>query len=340
MRDEMLSTLGLGDLGDLAAARKPFPREALERVLAARNPLAAASLADLARAAASGVEVTHPWTLRVRAPGLVHGLEDPTKVSHDANATGGVPATEMEMLGALPADAPLALADELVRSVATARPDLPLRALTASEVDSLAQRERRPRKDVLRILRDAGLATLSWRPGCGRSDAEVEVHHAAHTAGLRTVATIGTSHGRLDATFLDRLLAWVRVAEETKGFLAATALPDRTDGASPLEGTSGTDDWTAFALVRLAFGDLVPRLTADWQVVGHKLGATLLSCGADDVVGAQAAAAWAAPTDDSPRPVNPDRARKWILEARRSPVLRDGLFRRVGAPGAGSGAAR
>jgi 2-iminoacetate synthase ThiH len=336
----MLAGLGLADLAEAASQRTPFPRAALDRVLATRNPLAAASLADLGRAAGSGVEVTHPVTLRVRAPGLVHGLEDPTKVAHDLSALGGVPATEMEMLGALPADAPLGLAFELVRSVAAARPDLPLRALTAAEVDGIAARERRPRKDVFTALRDAGLAALSWRPGCGLTAGEVDLHRAAHLAGVRTIATVGTSHGRVDADFLVRLVAWARLAGETKGFLAATALPERTDGTSPLEGTSGTEDWTALALVRLAFGDLVPRITADWHVVGHKLGATMLSCGADDVIGTQAAAAWAAPTDDGPRPLNPDRTRKWIVEARRSPVLRDTLFRRVDAasPGAEPGA--
>ena len=337
IRDAMLRSLGLDDLAEPAAARTPFPRAARERLLACGNPLAAASLADRGRASASGVEVTHAWTLRVRAPGLVHGLEDPTKVSHAIGDVAGVPATEAEMLGELPPDTPLALAVELVRSVAAARPDLSLRALTAREVDAIATLERRPLGEVLATLRGAGLSTLSWRPGCGATPAEISVHRAAHGAGVRTIATVATSHGRVDASFLDRLDAWTELARATGGFLSAMVLPDRTDGASPLVGTSGTEDWTACALARLAFGNLAPKVTVDWHVVGHKLGATMLSCGADDVVGTQAAAAWATPTDDGPRPLNPDRARKWIVEARRSPVLRDGLFRVVAAPSGGSG---
>lgn len=330
--DGLLTDLGLADLAEACVARRPLSRAELGRIAAARNPLAAASLADRARAAASGVEVTHPWTLRVRAPGLVHGLEDATKVAHEFDAVAGVPATEMEMLGALPPGATLGFAIELVRTLAAARPDLPLRAITAHEVDALAAQERRPRKDVLAALRDAGLATLTWRPGCGRTPAEIDVHRAAHQCGIRTVATVGTSRRDAIDAWLDRLGAWTALAAQSHGFLAAMALPDRTEGASPLEGTSGSDDWTACALVRIAFGDLAPRVSSDWNVTGSKLGATLLSAGADDVVGTQAAAKWAPATDDGPRPLNPDRARKWIVEARRSPVLRDALFRRVDAP--------
>ena len=330
VRDEMLERLGLGDLATPVAARKPLATPDLARVLTAANPLAAASLADAGRAAGSGVYVTHPWTLRIRAPGLPVVMEDPTKVAHDITSVAGIEATECEMLGELPADVPLAHVLELIRSVKAARPELPLRALTAREVDGVAAREHLPRREVFTSLRQAGLDVLSWRPGCGLDAREPDVHRAAHQAGVRTFATVGTAHGGVDAGFLARLEAWTSVARDTQGFLAATALPDRTDGASPLEGTSGTEDWTALALVRLAFGDLVQRVTVDWHVVGHKLGATMLSCGADDVVGAQAAAAWAPPTDDGPRPINPDRARKWIVEARRSPVLRDGLFRPAG----------
>lgn len=327
IRDEMLVSLGLDGLAATARSRTPFARADLERVLAAANPLAAGSLADTAREAASGADVTTPWTLRVRAPGLPALREDPTRVAHDLADVANVEATEMELVGALPDDAPLALAVELVRSLRAARGDLTLRALTASEVDGIARRERASRRDVVAALAENGLSTLSWRPGCGLGRDEAEVHRAAHLAGVRTVAVLGYRRREGAAALLDRADALRRVAEETKGFLSVLFLPDRTEGASPLEGTSGTEDTFACAVARLAFGRLVPRVTADAHVVGHKLGAVLLAFGADDLVGAQAAAAWAPPTDDGPRPLNPDRVRKAVIEARRSPVLRDGLFR-------------
>lgn len=330
-RDEMLSALGLADLAGPAERGEPFSPAALARVVAARNPLAAATLADARRRAAGRVDVTHPWTLRLRAPSLVHGIEDATKVSHDLAGAAGVPATEMEMLGALPEGAGLGLATELVRSLRTARPDLTLRAFTAAEILRIAGADGRPPHSVIASLRDAGLSTLTWRPGCGLRAGEIDVHRAAHEEGVPTVVPLGTSHGGADADLLARLAAIVRLASDHGRVMSVVVLPDHTDGASPLEGTAGTDDWLATSLARLATGNLVARITSDWHVAGHKLGATLLSCGADDVVGAQAAAKWAPPTDDGPRPVNPDRARLWITEARRSPVLRDGLFREAAA---------
>lgn len=325
--DLLVASLGLTDLAEKATAREPFARADLERVLACGNPLVAASLADRARAATAGIDVTHPWTLRVRAPGLVHGLEDPTRVSHDPGPLDDVPATEMELVGELPPDAPLGLARELVLSLRALRPDLTLRAFTAAEVAALAARDGRPLADVLAVLADAGLAALSWRPGSGIDAREIDVHRAAHAAGICAPAIVG--YAAVDAEFVARVTAWVACAADVGGVASAMALPRATDGASPLDGTSGTEDWAACALVRLAFGRLAGRVTSDWHVVGSKLGATLLSCGADDVVGAQAAAKWAPPTDDGPRPLNPDRARRWIVEARRSPVRRDSRFRRV-----------
>ena len=49
------------------------------------------------------------------------------------------------------------------------------------------------------------------------------------------------------------------------------------------------------------------------------------------MVGAQAAEKWAPPTDDGPRPLNPDRMRRYLFEAQRSPELRDALFATVEA---------
>lgn len=327
VRDEMLAALGLADLAGPARAGTPFRDADLARVLASGNPLAAASLADAGRDARSGRDVTVPWTLRIRGPGLVQDAPHPTDVLHDCADAAAVPATEMEMVGRLPADAPLALAVEIVRTLCAARPDLTLRAFTTGEIEALSARERAPRRDVLAALRDAGLSTLSWRAGCGVAESEAEVHRAAHRAGLRTVAVFGYRRREPAAAWIARVDALRRVAEEGPGFLSASALPDRSEGASPLEGTAGTEDTVACAFVRLAFGSLVARTTVDAHVVGHKLAAALLTCGADDFVGAQAAAAWAPPTDDGPRPLNPDRVRRYVIEARRSPSLRDGLFR-------------
>jgi len=323
----MVESAGLGDLWDRAAHGARLPRTDLERVLSCGHPLAASALADIARESRTGIEVTHPWTLRVRAPGVPFSAEDETRVSHPVDRVAGIPATESQIVGELPADLSLGLAVEMVRSVKVARPDLTLRAFSARRVLALSDVEKASLPAVLADLRRAGLDTLDWEPGDGLDDQAAIVHRAAHEQGFETTAPLGYGKGGVDGAFLDRLEAMREVAEQTGRFVAALPLPDRTEGASPLHGTAGTEDALACALARLALSHVVKHVSVDAHVVGHKLGAVLLSCGADDLVGAQAAAAWAPPTSDGPRPLNPDRVRRYVIEARRSPVLRDALHR-------------
>ncbi len=324
---DTVTAAGLGDLWDRASRGARLPRADLERVIACANPLAAAALADAAREQRSGVVVTHPWTLRVRAPGVPFAAEDGTRVSHAADALAGIPATEAQIVGAPPADLALGLAVEMVRTVKVARPDLTLRAFSSTCIQALADTAGASLAAVLGELRQAGLDTLDWEPGDGLDEHAAALHRSAHEQGFETTAPLGYRKDGLDGAFLDRLDAARDVAEDTGRFLAALPLPVCTEGAGPLTGSAGTEDALACALTALALGHAVKRIAVDAHVVGHKLGAVLLSCGADDFVGAQAAAAWAPPTSDGPRPLNPDRVRRYVIEARRSPALRDGLHR-------------
>jgi aminodeoxyfutalosine synthase len=324
MHRALLTQLSLADLVEPAEKNARLTSGDLRRVLAAGNPLAAAALADARREAVSPDRVaTFPVTLRVRAPGVPAPAEDATKVSHAADALAGIDATEMQMIGDFGADLPLAHAVEMVLTLVAARPDLKLRAFTADDVAALARRERTTFPAVVTELAKAGVATLDWRAGADASPDAVRIHRFAHDAGLKTFAPVTYARGALGKTFLERLDALRDVGEQTKSFVSAVLVPERTEGASPLLGTAGTEDLLACAMARLALGHVVAHVTVDAHILGHKLGATLLACGADDFVGAQAALAWAPPTDDGPRPLNPARVTKYIIEARRSPVRRD-----------------
>jgi aminodeoxyfutalosine synthase len=323
----IVESAGLGDLWDRASHAARLPRADLERILASGHPLAASALADVAREHRSGIDVTHPWTLRVRAPGVPFSAEDEILVSHAVERLDGIAATETQIVGELPPDLSLGLAVEMVRTVKVARPDLQLRGFSARSILAIADTEGASLPSVLGDLRRAGLDTLDWEPGDGTDGNAAVVHRAAHEQGFETTAPVGYARGGVDPAFLDRLEEMRDVAESTGRFHAALPLPNRTEGASPLHGTAGTEDALACALTRLAMSHVVKRVTVDAHVVGHKLGAVLLTCGADDLVGAQAAAAWAPPTSDGPRPLNPDRVRRYVIEARRSPVLRNAMHR-------------
>lgn len=322
----IVTSAGLGDIWDRARAGARIGRTSLESVLHCGHPLAAAALADIRREASSGVVVTHPWTLRVRAPGRHFTSEPAMLVSHPVDRLRGHPASELQIVGDIPLRMKLAEAIEMIRAVKSERSDVPLRAFTSAHLAGIADADGSSIEAVATELSGAGLDTLDWAPGDGLTRAAAETHHAAHEAGLSTIAPAGYERNGVDTAYLDRLDELRRVAEGTGGFVSVAPLPSKTEGASPLHGTSGNEDALAFALARLALGHVIPRVTVDAHVLGHKLGAVLLSCGADDFVGAQAAETWAAPTDDGPRPLNADRVRRYVIEARRSPELRDALF--------------
>ena len=202
---DTVTAAGLRDLWDRASRGARLPRDDLERVIACTNPLAAAALADAAREQRSGVVVTHPWTLRVRAPGVPFAAEDATHVSHAADTLAGIPATEAQIVGALPADPALGLAVEMVRMVKVARPDLTLRAFSSLRIAALAQTDGCSAEGVLEELRQAGLDTLDWEPGEGCDDRAAAVHRVAHELGFETTAVLGYGKGGLDDAFLGSL---------------------------------------------------------------------------------------------------------------------------------------
>lgn len=314
----LLVETGISDLAEAAAGTKAFDRAQLARVLAAGNPLAAARLADLRRRALAGDRALHPWTLRVRGRENEDSTEASVLVSHAMGDLAGIPATEMELVGA-PDDLDLDRACALVRRVHDSRPDLPLRAFTATRVAAWGG------APALSRLRDCGLATLSWVAGTDDEEVAADVLRAAAACGMAVCVPIPYRQGGLDDRFLDRVQS-VRGLAAGGSVRSVVPLPDRTELASPLDGTAGTEDVLAFALARLGLGGEVPHVTVDAHVLGHKLGAVLLSAGASDMVAAQAARSWPRPDDDGPRPLNPARVASALRESRRTPVLRDGLF--------------
>ena len=190
----LLESLSLADLIEPAEENEALERSDIERVLSAKNPIAAAALADIRRAAVSGPTVTYPVTLRVRAPGFDPPHEDATKVTHALADVGGIEATEMQLTGSMPKDAQLDQVIEIVQPVAAAQRDLPLRALTADDVIAIVRHDHISYSAVLGALAKAGVATLDWHPG-GEASWEysvlIEVHDERDEMVARRVVGVG-----------------------------------------------------------------------------------------------------------------------------------------------------
>lgn len=319
--DGLVRSLALESVLETADAGHALSRDQMRHVLGLDHPLGAAVLADRRRVATCGDVATFPVTLRVRVPGTDATGFSQLDFTHDVGEVAGVDASEWQWTGPAPADADALVA--LVEQARAARPTLAVRAFTTDAVLAAARAGGVGVDDLVRRLAGAGLSAFDWAPGSDADAATLDVHRAAHAAGLRTVVALPYRRGALGDTLLDRIHGIAELAAATGGVAAVAPLPDFTEHASPLDGTAGTEDVTVFALARLALGHAVPHFTLDTHVLGHKLGGLLLSSGVCDVVGAQARAAWPTPTDDAPRPLNQDRVTRLLVEARRTAVRRD-----------------
>ena len=324
--DGLLASLDLDHTIDPSGAGGPLPRKALEQILALGHPLGAAVLANRRRAAQSQDSAQFPVTLRVTLPGSSADVS-PTDYLHTLDTvTSEIDADEWQYVGQPAEDAGV---DDLIAHLNAARAlrsDLPIRAFTTDTVLAAARHDQVELDTVVARLFTAGLATFDWAPGSDADPATLDVHRAAHALGQRTAVALPYGRNALGAVLLDRAQAIAALQAETQGFATVVPLPDRTEGASPMEGTAGTEDVLVFALARLALcgNGGIPHVSLDAHVLGHKLGALLLNAGADDWIGAHAAATWPKPTNDAPRPLNLDRVTRLLEEARRTPQRRAG----------------
>jgi len=233
----------------------------------------------------------------------------------------------------------------MIRDLHTAYPRLHLKAWTAVEIDHFARIARRPVRAILESLIEAGLGSM---PGGGaeifdpqvrtqicprKADAQtwLDIHRTAHQLGLRTNATMLYGHIETAEHRVDHLVRLRRLQDETGGFQVFIPLkfhPENT-ALAHLRQTSALDDLRVTAVSRLML-DNFDHLKAYWVSLGVGTAQAALGYGADDLDGTvrherihhDAGAA-------SPQALSVEQLRRLIVEAGRTPVERDSLYRRV-----------
>jgi len=211
---------------------------------------------------------------------------------------------------------------DVVRTLKRERPAVQVKAYTAVEIDWFTRKARLSLDEVLVALREAGVETL---PGGGAevfserlrarlfphkigADRWLEVHQAAHRAGLPTGATMLYGHLETHAERVAHLLRLRAAQEETGGFRAFIPLayqpgPDADPGAPrgaspsgaawadraagsglPRHTTAALDDLRTIATARLVL-DNVPHVKAYWIMLGLASATCALGAGASDVDG-------------------------------------------------------
>ncbi len=189
---------------------------------------------------------------------------------------------------------------ELLRMIRRAYPSIFIKALTAVEIDDLAQRAGLSWEEVLIQLKEAGLSGL---PGGGAeifnertrkkicadkttSQNWLEIHRMAHRLGLPSNCTMLYGHIESIEDRVDHILRLRALQDETHGFNSFIPLAFNAENTpiQKLGEDGGYTDLKVYAVSRLLF-DNVPHIKVHWTTLDLKMAQVALFFGVDDVGG-------------------------------------------------------
>ncbi len=227
------------------------------------------------------------------------------EVLAEAARAKSAPTREFHIVGGLHPKLPLAYYTDMIRRLRDAYPGVQIKALTAVEIAHLARVERRPVREILLALKDAGLTSM---PGGGaevfssavratiaenklRGEEWLAVHREAHGLGIPSNCTMLYGHVETARDRAEHLAMLRDLQDETGGFLTYIPLayhPDHNQlgeerGWTGRE-TQGVDDLKNIAVGRL-FLDNIAHVKTHWPMVTAFVSQVALHFGCDDVEG-------------------------------------------------------
>ncbi len=258
--------------------------------------------------------------------------------------------TEMHIVGGLHHQMKYEWYLNVIRILHEAYPRLHLKGWTAVEINWFQHLTKRPMREILQDLIDAGLGSM---PGGGaeifhpevrdricehKADAQnwLDIHRTAHELGLKTNCTM--LYGHIEQAFhrVDHLVRLRELQDETGGFQTFIPLafhPDNT-GLSHIQKPSALADLRTMAVSRLML-DNIPHIKAYWIMLGIGTAQTALWYGADDLDGTvRHELIYHDAGAETPEILSVDEICRLIAEAGREPVERDTVYHRVIRDGA------
>ena len=251
--------------------------------------------------------------------------------------------SEIHMVGGLNPACDIHYYEEILQTVKSKLPHIHMKAMTAVEIEYLANLEGISYAETLKRLVAAGLDSM---PGGGaeifdesvrermavkKTPAHIwlEIHGIAHKLGIKTNATMLTGIGENDENKVDHLLLLREQQDKSGGFMCFIPLKcyyDGTDLAGEVEEPKPTTLLKDIAISRLVL-DNFPHIKAYWIQLGEKLAQLGLSFGADDLDGTigeekitHAAGA------KTPLQLAKEKMESLIAEAGQTPVERDTVY--------------
>ncbi len=267
------------------------------------------------------------------------------EIRRRATEAAGRGATELHIVGGLHHKLPFSWYVDVVRWVKQAAPQIHVKAWTAVEVEWFCKISKKPTREVLQDLIEAGLGSI---PGggaeifhpevreeiCGAkasTETWLNVHRTAHQLGLHSNATMLYGHIDKPKHRIDHMIRLRELQDETGGFQTFIPLAFHPDNSrmSEIPKPSGVMDLKTMAISRLML-DNFPHIKAYWVMLGLKTAQVALAFGADDLDGTvvhekiyhEAGA-------ETPQEMSVADIQRLILEAGYQPVERDTLYHRV-----------
>lgn len=223
------------------------------------------------------------------------------KVLEEAGKGAALGINEIHMVGGLNPACDLSYYEEVLRAIKAKYPHIHMKAMTAVEIEYLANLEHISYEDCLKRLVDAGLGSM---PGGGAeifdeevrramhvkktpADVWLEIHGIAHKLGLYTNATMLTGIGESRENKIDHMILLREQQDKTGGFQCFIPLKCYYEGttlADEVAEPTPEELLRDVAISRLVL-DNFDHIKAYWIQLGEDLATVALSFGADDLDG-------------------------------------------------------
>lgn len=266
-------------------------------------------------------------------------LDEVEKIARSAMDIG---ITEFHIVSGLHPDFPFQYYVDVLSCLKNLMPEVHIQAFTAVEIAYFSKISGLSIKEVLTILKNAGLGSL---PGGGAeilnhrvreavcskkatADEWLEVMRTAHSLGLKSNATMLFGHIETIEERIDHLIRLRELQDETSGFQSFIPLPFHPQNTqlTQYKKPSAFESLKMLAVSRLVL-DNFPHIKAFWIMLGLKVAQLSLLFGVDDldgtVVEEKITHAAGAETEQS---ITREELLQLIYEAGRIPVERDTLY--------------
>ena len=208
--------------------------------------------------------------------------------------------TEVHIVGGVHPDRDVNYYAAMLQAVRAALPKVHIKAFSAVELEYMFEKADVTDHEGFEILKQAGLQSI---PGGGAeifdetirkqicpektcSQRWLDIHRAAHQAGILSNATMLYGHIEQYGHRIDHLIRLRTLQDETHGFNAFITLKFHmaNNPMSYVGEVMAIEDLKNYAVSRI-FLDNIPHIKAYWPMIGKDMAQMALSFGADDMDG-------------------------------------------------------